>query len=80
MKMRQSLATFEAAFHEAKVESVVTREELRREAAQRSRQRRKARVEKSGKMRFVLLIATILATAVLVTVAMFETLSVLVGG
>ena len=79
MKMRQSLATFEAAFHEAKVESVVTREELRREAAQRSRQRRKARVEKSGKVRFMLLIATILATAVLVTVAMFETLSLLVG-
>jgi membrane glycosyltransferase len=79
MKMRQSLAAFEDAFHEAKVESVVTREELRREAAQRSRQRRKARVEKSGKVRFMLLIATILATAVLVTVAMFETLSLLVG-
>ena len=80
MKMRQSLAAFEAAFHEAKVESVITREELRREAAQRSRERRKARVEKTGKVRFVLLVTAILAMAVLVTVVMFETLSLLVGG
>jgi cell division protein FtsL len=79
MKMRQSLAAFEAAFREEAAESVVKREHLRRQAAQRSRMRRKQRVEKVGKMRFVLLIVAILATAVLVTVVMFQTLALLVG-
>jgi hypothetical protein len=79
MKMRQSLSTFEAAFREEAAESVVKREKLRRQAIQRARQRRTERVQKQGKMRFVMLTAVILATAVLVTVAMFQTLSLLVG-
>ena len=79
MKMRQSLATFESAFREEAAESVVTREKLRRQAAQRSRQRRKARVEKHGTIRFMLLIAAILITAVLVTVAMFRALYIVMG-
>jgi hypothetical protein len=79
MKMRQSLSTFEAAFREEAAESVVKREKVRRQALQRARQRRTERVQKQGKMRFVMLTAAILATAVLVTVAMFETLSLLVG-
>jgi membrane glycosyltransferase len=77
--MRQSLSTFEAAFREEAAEMVVKREKLRRQAIQRARQRRTERVQKQGKMRFVMLTAVILATAVLVTVAMFETLSLLVG-
>jgi hypothetical protein len=77
--MRQSFAQFEAAFREEAAESVVKREKLRRQAAHRSRLRRKERVEKRGTVRFVLLCTAILATAVLVTVAMFETLSLLVG-
>ena len=77
--MRQSLATFEAAFREEAAQSVVKRERLRREAVQRSRLRRTERVHKQGTMRFVLLTATILITAVLVTIAMFETLALLVG-
>jgi hypothetical protein len=79
MKMRQSISTFEAAFREEAAESVVKREQLRRQAVQRSRQRRTERVHKQGKMRFVMLTIAILATAVLVTIAMFETLSLLVG-
>ena len=79
MKMRQSLAAFEDAFREEAAESVVKREKLRRQAAQRSRLRRKQRVEKRGTVRFTLLIAAILATAVLVTVAMFQALQLLVG-
>jgi cell division protein FtsL len=79
MKMRQSLAAFEAAFREEAAESVAKREHLRRQAAQRSRMRRKERVEKHGKMRFVLLIVAILTTAVLVTVAMFQALALLAG-
>jgi cell division protein FtsL len=77
--MRQSFAQFEAAFREEAAESVVKREKLRRQAAQRSRQRRKARVQKQGKVRFVMLCTAILATAVMVTIAMFQTLALLAG-
>jgi hypothetical protein len=79
MKMRQSLAAFEAAFREDAAESVAKREHLRREAAQRSRMRRKQRVQKVGKVRFVMLALAILATAVGVTIAMFEALALIAG-
>ncbi len=79
MRMRQTLAEFEAAFREEAVESVVRRDRLRKEAAQRARQRRRDRVHKQGTFRFVGLVAAIVATAVLVTIAMFEALALLVG-
>jgi len=79
MRMRQSLAQFERDFREAAVESVHRRESLRKQAAERSRVRRKERVQKQGKLRFVLLAMTIVLTAVVVTVVMFETLALLVG-
>ena len=79
MKMRQSLAQFEAAFREEAADSVERRERLRREAAHRSRQRRVERVQKQGTARFIGLVVAILATAAIVTFAMFETLALLVG-
>jgi len=79
MKMRQSLAQFERAFLEEAEESVVRRERLRKTAAQRSRVRRVERSRKAGKLRFVLLALTLVATAVLVTIAMFETLARIAG-
>jgi anti-sigma-K factor RskA len=79
MKMRQSLAAFEDAFREEAAESVAKREDLRRQAAQRSRMRRKQRVQKVGKVRFVMLALAILATAVGVTIAMFEALALIAG-
>ena len=79
MRMQQSIAQFERAFREEAEESVARRERLRREAIQRSRQRRVERVHKAGKLRFIGLALTILATAVIVTIAMFETLALLVG-
>jgi cell division protein FtsL len=79
MKMRQSLSAFEAAFREEAAESVAKREHLRRQAAQRSRMRRKERVQKVGKVRFVMLALAILATAVAVTIAMFEALALIAG-
>jgi hypothetical protein len=79
MRMRQSLAHFEEAFREEAAQSVVRRENLRRQAAQRSRVRRVERVRKQGTLRFALLALTILGTAVAVTVIMFETLALLVG-
>ena len=79
MRMRQSLAQFEAAFHEEAHESVARRERLRRQAAQRSRERRYERVRKAGTMRFIGLSVAILGTSVLVTIAMFQALALLVG-
>ncbi len=79
MRMRQSLAQFEQAFREEAEESVARRERLRRRAAMRSRERRLQRVEKQGTLRFIGLALAIIATAVLVTIAMFETLALLVG-
>jgi anti-sigma-K factor RskA len=79
MRMRQSLAQFEEEFREEAAASVVRRERLRRQAVQRSRTRRHERVQKQGTLRFVALAAAILATSLLVTVAMFETLALLVG-
>jgi hypothetical protein len=72
--MRQSLADLERAFVEEAWEERDRREELRRQAARRSRVRRVERQHKAGKARFVLLVLMLLGTAVLVTVAMFETL------
>jgi len=77
--MRQSIAEFEREFREEAQELVARRERLRKEAAQRSRLRRKEAVEKRGKLRFALLAASIVLTAVVVTIAMFETLALLAG-
>ena len=77
--MRQSLAQFEEAFREEAAESIERRERLRKEAAQRSRVRRVERTRKQGSLRFAFLALTIVVTAVLVTVIMFETLALLVG-
>ena len=79
MKMRQSLAQFGAAFREEAAESVHRRERLRRQAVNRSRTRRFERVEKAGTMRFVGLCLVILATTVVVTLGMFQALSMLAG-
>jgi anti-sigma-K factor RskA len=79
MRMRQSLAQYEAAFREEAVQSVVRRERLRKRAVHRSRKRRQERVHKLGTLRFVGLCVAIVATAVLVTIAMFEALAWLTG-
>jgi cell division septal protein FtsQ len=77
--MRQSLAQFEREFMEEAEQSVVRRERLRKTAAQRSRVRRVERRRKAGKVRFVMLALTIVLTAVVVTIAMFETLARIAG-
>ena len=79
MRMRQSLAQFEREFMEEAEQSVVLRERLRKTAAQRSRVRRVERRRKAGKLRFVMLALTIVLTAVVVTIAMFETLARIAG-
>ena len=79
MRMRQSLAQFEQAFREEAEESVVRRERLRKQAAQRSRVRRVERRRQQGKLRFAFLTLSIVVTAVVVTIVMFETLAMLAG-
>ena len=79
MRMRQSLAQFEAAFHEETAEERAMRDRLRREAALRSRKRRQARVHRTGTVRFAVLMLAILATSVVVTVVMFRMLALWFG-
>ena len=74
-RMRRSYAEFEAALAEETVEERQRAERLRREAAARSRARRRDRVRKAGTARFLLLITSIIATAVIVTIVMFQVLA-----
>jgi anti-sigma-K factor RskA len=79
MKMRQSLAQLEQEFrHEMQLDRS-RRENLRRRAVVRSRKRTHEREKKRSSVRFWVLVLSIIATAVIVTVAMFETLYYLLG-
>jgi anti-sigma-K factor RskA len=79
MRMRQSLAEFEEAFREEAAESIEHRERLRKQAVHRARSRRVERRRKQGKFRFTLLALSIVVTAVIVTIVMFETLAMIAG-
>jgi len=79
MRMRESFAQFEQAFFEETELDRSRRERLRRTAAQRSRHRTRVREEQRGSVRFALLVFSLIATAVIVTVAMFETLYYVMG-
>ena len=79
MKMRQSLAQLEQQFrHEAQLDRT-RRESLRRHAVLRSRKRTHEREKKRSSMRYWVLVLSLIATAVIVTIAMFETLYYLLG-
>ncbi len=74
MKMRQSLAQLEQEFrHETQLDRN-RRETLRRHAVRRSRVRSHARERKRSSLRYWMLILSLIATAVIVTVGMFEAL------
>ncbi len=79
MKMRQSIAELERQFVEDAVEDRERQEALRRHASLRTRKRSLDKMHKSGSLRFILLLVILLGTAVLVTVAMFQTLYVVMG-
>jgi hypothetical protein len=79
MRMRQSINELERAFFEETHADRARREELRRQAVLRSRQRHIEKVHKRGTLRFVLLVLTLIATAAIVTVAMFQTLYLVMG-
>jgi cell division septal protein FtsQ len=79
MRMRQSLAQPERAFVDEMEQDREQAERLQRETALRARKRHLEKTHKRGSMRFGLLILILVATAVLVTVAMFETLYYVMG-
>ncbi len=74
MKMRQSLAQLEQEFRHEAQRDRSRRESLRKRAVVRSRKRYVEREQKKSSVRFWLLVFSLIATAVIVTVAMFETL------
>ena len=79
MRMRQSLAEIEEAFVEEIEEDRERRERLRAEAEQRTRRRHTTRSKRNGTLRFFVLVLTLIATAVIVTIAMFQTLYYVMG-
>jgi len=79
LRMRQSLSELERAFVEEAWEERDRREALRRQAVARSQRRRIERQHKRSSWRFFALVLVLIATAVGVTVAMFETLYLVMG-
>jgi hypothetical protein len=79
MKMRQSLAEWERAFVKEITLDRRRRASLARTAERRARKREAERRHKRGSVRFVLLVLTLITTAVVVTVVMFRTLYLLLG-
>jgi cell division septal protein FtsQ len=79
MRMRQSIAEIEEAFFEEIEEDRERRERLRRHAEQRSRRRHVEKTHRRGSLRFALVLLTLIATAVFVTIAMFQTLIYVMG-
>ena len=79
MRMRQSLADIEAAFVEEIESDRERRERLQQQAIRRTQVRHRERAQKRGSLRFWLVLLTLIATAVVVTIAMFQTLYYVMG-
>jgi hypothetical protein len=79
MRMRQSIAEIEEAFFEEIEEDRERQERLRRHAEQRLRRRRAVKRHRQGSMRFAIVLLTLIATAVIVTIVMFRTLYIVMG-
>jgi hypothetical protein len=77
--MRQSLSELEKAFAKEISLERLRRDSLRRTTEKRALKREVDRRHKRGSVRFVLLVLTLVATAVIVTVVMFRTLYLLLG-
>jgi cell division septal protein FtsQ len=74
MAARDSLVQFEQAFVEETFADRDRRRAVHRQVAVRADERRRNKTHRAGSLRFGLLLLILLATAVGVTVAMFETL------
>jgi hypothetical protein len=73
--MHQGLDEFEVAFEQAATAERRRRQQLRQRAADRSRARRIETTEKRGNVGFGVLLFTLTATVIVVTIVMFETLA-----
>lgn len=78
-RLRQSIAEFEAAFHEQTEADRQQRDDVVRESEVRTHTRQLEKRHRHGTLRFVMLLVLLIATGVAVTVAMFETLYVVMG-
>jgi hypothetical protein len=74
-----SLAQIEEAFREETLADRQRRAALERQVHLRARKRVVEKTHKHGRLRFIALVLILIATAVLVTVAMFETLYIVMG-
>jgi hypothetical protein len=79
VKLGQSLSDWEQAFVKEITQDRRRRDSLRRQAEQRTFKREVDKRHKRGYLRFWLLVATLILTAVVVTVVMFRTLYLLLG-
>ena len=79
MKMRQSLAQLEQEFRHEAQQDRDRRETLRLHAVRRSRVRGHERNRKRSSMRYWVLVLSLVATALIVTAVMFETLYLLLS-
>ena len=76
---RQELEAFEEAFAETAERARREREVVARKVAARAYNRELARAHRRGSLRFAALCLVLVATAVLVTVAMFQALFLVMG-
>jgi hypothetical protein len=79
VRMRQSLGELEKAFAKEISLDRLRRDSLQRTTEKRALKREMDRRHKRGSVRFVLLVLTLVATAVIVTAVMFRTLYLLLG-
>ena len=78
-RLQQTLDSFERAFEQEAEAERVRAERLRREALARTEQRHRERRHRHGSLRFVALVLVLLATAVGVTLGMFQLLFLVMG-
>ena len=78
-RTRRSLHDFEEAFKAEAARERARLAEFRKDASKRTRRRRREQSIRKGRMRFALLVASMIATAVIVTVVMLNTLAWLLG-
>lgn len=79
MRMHQPMAEFESALVEEIALERTVDEHRRRQARLRTKRRHVERINRHGTMRFALLVLVLMATAVGVTIAMFQTLYLVMG-
>jgi hypothetical protein len=79
MRMTQTIDDFESALAEQLEHERQVAEHRVRQATVRTRRRHIERQNRNSTMRFAALVLTLLATAILVTIAMFQALYMVMG-